>query len=105
MDVESQTMKGQMFNEIKEETGIQINIKDLREGAHAYSSPGLLDEEFKFFFYELKDDEVNNLNLKTNIGNWDEGEVITKVKLVKSDSDEAKKDAKLQAGLSLISCI
>ena len=73
--LENKTLKGAMFDEIREETGIVVSEDRLLcIGKNVFSSSGILDEEFTVFSAycpEMVD--------AVPCGNYEEDEIISKV--------------------------
>tara|TARA_B110001452_G_scaffold242810_1_gene225836 strand:+ start:4711 stop:5463 length:753 start_codon:yes stop_codon:yes gene_type:complete len=97
------TLTGQMFKELKEETGLTININDLVHHAFEtpYTSSGLLDETLELYSMQVSPDVMKGLVDKPH-GNTDEGEVITNVCAVPLTDTRALEDGKLRILLSSV---
>lgn len=79
--LDEKTLSGAMFDEIKEETGLVVGRDMLKPLGNAFSSPGLLDEQFAFYSAHCVDIEAARAG-----GNAEEDEVISKVKLFSIDN-------------------
>lgn len=88
------TLKGQMFKEIQEETGLTLNIQDLKHHAAApYTSCGLLDERLELYSMRIDPDVMAKAGSQ---GNRAEGELITNVEAVPLTDPRTLEDGKLQ---------
>ena len=88
------TLKGQMFKEIQEETGLALNIHDLKHHAGApYTSCGLLDERLELYSMCI---DPNVLTKTAPRGNRAEGELITNVEAVPLTDPRTLEAGKLQ---------
>lgn len=103
------TLKGQMFKEIEEETGLALNVRDLvYHGTESpYTSSGLLDETLELYSMEVSLDVVKKVKTESSPrGNRDEGEIITNVVGVSlSDArtlSRTMEDGKLRILLSVV---
>lgn len=94
------SLKGQMFTEIKEETGLALNIHDLVHHASPYTSCGLLDETLELYSMQISPSAMTASTAK--LGNSDEGEVITNVCAVSKTDPRTLEDGKLQILLSMV---
>ena len=56
MPDETGTLRGQMFKEIQEETGLTLNINNLTHHESSYMSPGLLDETLELYSMHISPD-------------------------------------------------
>lgn len=89
-------VKGQMFKEIAQETGLEVCAKDLVPlGEAPFSSPGLLDETLELFSLEV-DRRLLLGRTSASLGETAEGEVITKVRAFDVCDPTARHDAKLR---------
>lgn len=97
-------LKGQMFKELEEETGLALNINDLSHHAFEtpYTSPGLLDETLELYSMQVSPDVMKGLDGDQTRGNKDEGEMITKVRAVSLTDARALEDGKLRILLSSV---
>ena len=95
-------LKGHMLEEIKQETGISVNIDDLHHHGSTYTSPGILDETLELYSLQLTcTDETFRKNGKQQ-GLQEEGEVVTNVEAVYLDDPRVLEDAKLRTLLSVV---
>ena len=95
------TLQGQMFKEIKEETGLVVNIDTLAHHGASYTSCGLLDEEVELYSCQL--DPVQFLvdtSRQQALGNRTEGELITNVEAIPLSDPRMQEDGKLRILLS-----
>ncbi|ANB13028.1 hypothetical protein AWJ20_1306 [Sugiyamaella lignohabitans] len=108
--IDDGTFAGAAAKELEEECGIKIEESDLvnllpSSDDSILLSPGLLDEEIKFFLYhkEMPLDEIKALEgkLMGNHGHSSENEVITLRLLKFQDAEQYTRDAKLIIALSL----
>jgi hypothetical protein len=97
-------LKGQMFNELKEETGLALNINDLSHHAFEapYTSSGLLDETLELYSMQVSPDVMKGLASDQTRGNKEEGEMITKVRAVPLTDARTLEDGKLRILLSSV---
>jgi hypothetical protein len=97
------SLRGTMFDEIREETGIDVNVCDLRHHADTrpFTSCGLLDERLCLFSAKI-DASMFNDRAKTR-GNTKEGEVIVGVEAMRLDDMRIQDDAKFHTLLSVTS--
>lgn len=84
------TLVGAMFDEIKQETGLTIGADRLIEIGNAYSSPGLLDEEYTLYAAHCPEMQQASAG-----GNEEEQEVISSVEVF-ALKDAPLHDAKLR---------
>ena len=75
------TLKGQMFKEIEEETGLVLNVRDLvhYDTMSPYTSSGLLDETLELYSMQVSPDVITTADTASPLGNRVEGEIITNV--------------------------
>jgi hypothetical protein len=99
MDDDDNNAKGKMFDELYEETGIDVNKSKNKmvQVNTVYSSPGILDEQYHLFSIEIEEEEVKNMT----ICNKDDDEIITSVASFNVKSCPTD-DVKL---LALLNCI
>lgn len=99
----SGTLRGQMFTEIQEETGLTLNINDLvhHQDMSPYTSCGLLDEALELYSMQVSPDVMANA-ARPVLGNTEEGEVITNVSAVLLSDARTLEDGKLRILLSAI---
>lgn len=97
-------LKGQMFKELEEETGLALNINDLSHHAFEtpYTSSGLLDETLELYSMQVSPDVLRGLASDQTRGNKEEGEMITKVRAVSLTDARALEDGKLRILLSSV---
>lgn len=97
-------LKGQMFNELKEETGLALNINDLSHHAFEtpYTSSGLLDETLELYSMQVSPDVMKDVDGDQTRGNKEEGEIIAKVHAVSLTDARALEDGKLRILLSTV---
>lgn len=97
------TLKGQMFKEIQEETGLSLNIKDLHHHAltSPYTSSGLLDEKLELYSMQISPHAMKK-KADSVCGKLSEGEVITNVDAVPLDDARTFEDGKLRILLSSV---
>ena len=91
--------KGKMFDELYEETGIDVNNSknEMVQVPTVYSSPGILDEQYHLFSIEIEEEELKSMT----IGNKNDDEIITSVASFNIKSCPTD-DVKL---LALLNCI
>ena len=97
------TLKGQMFTEIQEETGLTLNVNELVHHQHMspYTSCGLLDETLELYSMQVSPDVMTKAT-STVLGNTEEGEVITNVSAVPLSDARTLEDGKLRMLLSAV---
>lgn len=97
-------LKGQMFKELEEETGIALNINDLSHHAFEtpYTSSGLLDETLELYSMQVSPDVMKGVASDQTRGKKEEGEMITKVRAVSLTDARALEDGKLRILLSSV---
>ena len=97
------TLKGQMFNEIKEETGLTLNVNELvhHGDASPYTSSGLLDETLELYSMQVSPDVMTKA-MRTVLGKKEEGELITNVCAVPLSDARTLEDGKLRMLLSIV---
>jgi ADP-sugar diphosphatase len=97
------TLQGQMFNEIKDETGLTLRVADLKYHGASYTSCGVLDEELELYSYEIDPEKfAADVAEKKQLGNRAEGELITNVEAVQLSDPRASEDGKLHTLLSFV---
>lgn len=103
-DEETGDLRGRMFDEVREETGIVVALEDLVRLPDApMSSPGLLDETYELFAYRIDPEGIPVWGAMRNkepeadegYGLRAEGEVISDVVAWSIDDPVARKDGKL----------
>ena len=96
-------LKGQMFTEIKEETGLTLNMANLKHHTFRapYTSSGLLDEALELYSMEISPEVMTGIVDKPR-GCHEDGEVITNVDAVSLTDARALEDGKLRILLSSI---
>lgn len=96
-------VKSRMFDEIREETGLTVNVRSLvhHTDVRPYTSCGILDEKMELFSMEVK---PSILKSRTSFvcGNVAEGEVISNVEFISVDDPRAMEDGKLHMLMSVI---
>lgn len=97
-------LKGQMFKELEEETGLALNINDLSHHAFEtpYTSSGLLDETLELYSMQVSPDVMKGIASDQTRGKTEEGEMITKVRAVSLTDARALEDGKLRILLSSV---
>tara|TARA_X000000368_G_scaffold357197_1_gene299490 strand:- start:137 stop:892 length:756 start_codon:yes stop_codon:yes gene_type:complete len=97
-------LKGQMFKELEEETGLALNINDISHHAFEapYTSSGLLDETLELYSMQVSPDVMKGDSTDQPRGNKEEGEMITKVRAVSLTDARALEDGKLRILLSSV---
>lgn len=96
-------LKGQMFKELEEETGLALNINDLSHAVETpYTSSGLLDETLELYSMQVSPDVMKDVDGDQTRGNKEEGEMITKVRAVSLTDARALEDGKLRILLSSV---
>jgi len=97
-------LKGQMFKELEEETGLALNINDLSHHVSEtpYTSSGLLDETLELYSMQVSPEVMKGVVADKSHGNKEEGEMITKVRAVSLTDARALEDGKLRILLSLV---
>jgi len=93
------TLKGQMFKEIYEETGLTFNTDDLICHGSRLTSCGILDEDMVLYSKEI---DPPSFSLNGKFGNVDEDEMIVGVDAVSLDDPRSKEDGKLAMLLSVV---
>lgn len=96
-------LKGQMFKEIEEETGLSLNVNDLEHHANdnPHTSCGLLDERLELYSMEISPHVIKTSDQIR--GNFDQGEIITNVEAVPVHDARVRNDGKLRVLLSIVS--
>ena len=96
-------LQGQMFKELKEETGLALNMNDLSHHACVapYTSSGLLDETLELYSMRVSPDVMKGLSSEIR-GNEGEGEMITMVRAVSLTDARTLEDGKLRILLSSV---
>ena len=94
------TLQGQMFKEIREETGLAVNVNHLKHHGASYTSCGLLDETLDLYSLRI-DPEAVKMNVMP-LGNRAEGEIISTVEAVPLTDPRTLEDGKLRMILSLM---
>jgi len=96
------TLRGQMFTEIYEETGLVVDIQDLKShGVAPYTSCGLLDETCELFSMKISPESIFS-GFEDVHGNQDEGELITNIKAFPLSEARTFEDGKLHMLLSVM---
>ena len=96
-------LKGQMFKELEEETGLALNINDLSHAVETpYTSSGLLDETLELYSMQVSPDVMKDVVGDQTRGNKEEGEMITKVRAVSLTDARTLEDGKLRILLSSV---
>lgn len=96
-------VRGRMFDEIREETGLLVNVKSLvhHTDVRPYTSCGILDEKMELFSMEV-DPSIMKSRTFSVCGNVAEGEIISNVEFISADDPRAMEDGKLHMLLSVV---
>ena len=100
------TLRGQMFTEIEEETGLTLNVHDLQAvDAAPYTSCGLLDETLQLYTMQIPPNTLTATPEDKPRGNAAEGELITNVCAVPLSDPRTLEDGKLRILLSAMTTV
>lgn len=98
------TLKGQMFKEIEEETGLALNVHQLTHHGDVspFTSAGLVDETLELYSMQISPDVMNDGTRHEFGGNRSEGELIVNVAAVPLSDPRVREDGKLRILLSVV---
>jgi 8-oxo-dGTP pyrophosphatase MutT (NUDIX family) len=95
---------GSMFDEIREETGLTVNVADLthHRTTRPFTSSGILDERVELFSLKIDPSIIPERLVDVTCGNLDEGELVTNVVALCIDDPRVMDDAKFHMLTSVV---